>query len=77
MIHRLIDQNLNRKKRNSFYMDLILQVTLYASRACVFLYFFIWPLNYFIRFPNLRLLLRDRSRYMTHYIIESYDLYVT
>lgn len=34
--------------------EIVIKMTLYVSRASIFLYFFIWPLNYFIRFPKLR-----------------------
>ena len=42
-----------------------MQMTLYVSRASVFLYFFIWPLNYFLRFPKLRAELCRWSRKRT------------
>ena len=53
--------NLGALMDRTEYLNIVLQITLYASRAFVFLYFFIWPLNYFIRFPNLRLALRNNS----------------
>lgn len=56
--HRL---NINDVVSSSYSVNLTLQIAFYASRAFVFLYFFIWPLNYFIRFPNFRLLLRNNS----------------
>ena len=58
--HRL---NITDVVSSSYSVNLTLQIAFYASRAFVFLYFFIWPLNYFIRFPNFRLLLRNNSGY--------------
>ncbi len=52
------ESSMNMSNISGKTTEIMIKVILYVSRAGIFLYFFIWPLNYFLRYPKLRRQLR-------------------